>query len=75
MPQVAAKSPIVIHVPSLPSLPRFHLPKFRITPSFNTLIDTVSRAASLAYAEPFTARRPHRERFIEGDLEGRDPDW
>jgi hypothetical protein len=72
MTHITPSVPLIIH---FPGLPRFKLPHLGIGDAINSLSITISKAVRLAYVEPFTARRPQAARFIDADLEGRDPNW
>jgi hypothetical protein len=56
-------------------LPHFRLPKLRIGAAINGLSIAISEAVCLAYLDPFACRRPQTEKFIDAELEGRDPNW
>jgi hypothetical protein len=58
-----------------PALLRIRLPKLAIAATINILSTSISKAVCLAYVDPFTARRPQTVKFVDADLEGRDPNW
>jgi hypothetical protein len=72
MTHITTNAPLATRYPRLPN---FTLPKLRIGEAINGLSIAMGKAFCLAHVDPFTAQRPQTEKFIDADLEGRDPNW